>query len=203
MGRYGRNDVVSVAVPVTAGGCGATHSRPVADGVAADEWDLEQACLTCSTALQGDPLWASMPAEIPETPDERMIREDAEKRGERQIKKSQERLSVQQGELNEKLVELLARSSGSEVAVPDQELIARMVAEQVQKVLASMRGAPAPAPDVVVPVDELTDEIPIASGVDLTRLHVRTLGKMCRDRGVDDKGGKADLVARLTAATED
>jgi hypothetical protein len=185
MGLYGRNDVMSVAVPATAGGCGAMHSRPVADGVAADEWDLERVCVMCAVALRGDPLWAAMPSEIPETPDEKMIREDAEKRGERQIKKSQEKLSVQQGELNEKLVELLAR--GGRAAEPDPELIARLVAEQVQKILGEPT-APEPVP-----------EIPLDGQVDLTRLHVRTLGKMCRERGLDSRGGKTDLIARMTA----
>src|ERR1700677_2156302 len=133
MGLSGRNDVMSVAVPLSAGGCGAMHSRPVADGVAADEWNIESVCVVCAAALRGDPLWAAMPSEIPETPDEKTIREDAEKRGERQIKKSQERLSVPQGELNEKLVELLAR--GGRPADPDPALIARLVAEQVQRIL--------------------------------------------------------------------
>jgi hypothetical protein len=195
MGLYGRNDVMSVAVPLTAGGCGAMHSRPVSDGVAADEWNLESVCVMCSIALRGDPLWAAMPSEIPETPDERMIREDAEKRGERAIKKSQERLSVQQGELNEKIVELLSRGTQT-AAMPDPEIVSRLVAEEVQKALAAMNmaapaTATATAPEIQIPVD---------GGVDLMRLHVRTLGKMCRGRGLDSSGGKADLIARLTAA---
>lgn len=187
MGLYGRNDVMSVAVPPTGGGCGAMHSRPVADGVAADEWNLEAVCVMCAVALRGDPLWAAMPSEIPETPDEKTIREDAEKRGERAVKKSQERLSVQQGELNEKLVELLAR--GGRGAEPDPGLIARLVAEQVHKIL----GEPA-LPDPV-------PEIPLDGQVDLMRLHVRTLSKMCNDRGLDRRGSKADLIARLTAGS--
>jgi hypothetical protein len=195
MGLYGRNDVMSVAVPLTAGGCGAMHSRPVSDGVAADDWNLESVCVLCSVALRGDPLWAAMPSEIPETPDEKTIREDAEKRGERQIKKSQERLSVQQGELNEKLVELLAR--GGHAAEPDQGMITRLVAEQVQKALAAMRDADTEQ------ARDLTDSIAVEAELDLTRLHVRTLGKMCNDRGLDRRGSKADLIARLNAVADE
>lgn len=172
------------------------HSRPVADGVPTDEWDLERVCIMCAVALRGDPLWAAMPSEIPETPDEKSIREDAEKRGERAIKKSQEKLSVQQGELNQRIVELLERNGRG--AEPDPDLIERLVAEQVQKAIAGMNGhAPVPAP-----ASEPDAGIPLDGQVDLTRLHVRTLGKMCRDRGLDSRGGKTDLIARLTAEPE-
>lgn len=199
MGLYGRNDVMSVSVPSTSGGCGVTHSRPVADGVAADEWDLEKTCVTCAGSIKGDPLWAAMPAEVPETPDERMIREDAEKRGERAIKKSQEKLSVQQGELNQRIVELLERSgTGGGTAAPDPELIAALVAQEVQKALAAINGSGhAPVP---VPEPELTEAVPVGDGVDLARLHVRTLSKMCNDRGLDRRGSRADLITRLNAA---
>lgn len=195
MGLYGRNDVMSVAVPLTADGCGATHSRPVADGVAAEEWNLEFACALCSTALRGDPLWASMPSEIPETPDEKNIREDAEKRGERQIKKSQEKLSVQQGELNSRIVELLER--GGRAAEPDQEMISRLVAEQVRKAIARMQAAQT---EIAVETvrNGLSSHVDV-KGAMLERLHVRTLGKMCNDRGLDRRGSKADLIARLIA----
>lgn len=38
----------------------------------------------------------------------------------------------------------------------------------------------------------------VAKGGDLSSLHVKTLQKMARDKGVDDSGSKADLVARLS-----
>ena len=200
MGLYGRNDVMSVSVPSTSGGCGVTHSRPVADGVAADEWDLEKTCGVCAAFMKGDPLWAAMPAEVPETPDERMVREDAEKRGERAIKKSQEKLSVQQGELNQRIVELLERSgTGGGTAAPDPDLIAALVAQEVQKALAAM-NTPAPAS---APEPELTEAVPVGDGVDLARLHVRTLSKMCNDRGLDRRGSRADLIARLNAVADE
>jgi hypothetical protein len=31
-------------------------------------------------------------------------------------------------------------------------------------------------------------------------LHPKTLAKMCRDKGLDDTGGKADMAERLLAA---
>jgi len=198
MGLYGRNDVMSVSVPSSAGGCGVIHSRPVTDGVTVDEWDLERMCIMCAMSLKGDPLWAAMPAEIPETPDEKMIREDAEKRGERQIKKSQEKLSVQQfelsqqqAEMNQHIVAMLMRGSNGGSS-PDPDLIAALVAQEVQKALTAIReNVTAHAPEITVPAD---------SGLDLMRLHVRTLSKMCHDRGLDRRGSKAELITRMSAA---
>jgi hypothetical protein len=200
MGLYGRNDVMSVAVPTTAGGCGAMHSRPVADGVPVDEWDIEEICVVCAVSLRGDPLWAAMPSEIPETPDEKIVREDAEKRGERAIKKSQEKLSVQQGELNQRIVELLER--GGTNGAPDPVVIAALVQQEIAKVLAARGIDVSNSVPVPAPPGELTEEVPVDGGVDLMRLHVRTLGKMCRERGLDGRGSKVDLVARLTEPSD-
>ena len=36
--------------------------------------------------------------------------------------------------------------------------------------------------------------------MDLGRLHVQSLRKMCRDAGLPDKGSKDDLIGRLQAA---
>lgn len=191
MALYGRSDVVSVAVPPTSGGCGATHSRPVANGVPLDEWDLEGVCIVCAASLKkdGDPLWSATVAEIPETPDEKLTREDAEKRGERAIKKAQEELSVRQHELTEKIVALLERGSvmNANSQGPD---ISELIAQEVAKALSKPQF-PAPAPEP----EQVEEPAPLI----LERLHVRTLGKMCRDRGLNDKGGKTDLIARLTA----
>ena len=38
------------------------------------------------------------------------------------------------------------------------------------------------------------------AAVDLERLHLQTLRKMCRDTGLPDKGSKDTLIGRLQAA---
>jgi hypothetical protein len=206
MGLYGRSDVMSVAVPASSGGCGAMHSRPVTDGVPEADWNLEQHCPRCAGALRGDPLWAAMPADVPETPDEIAIREDAAKRGDRALKRAQEELSVRQHELTEKIVTLLERG-GTPVQLPDPDLIARLVAQEVQKAMSRPQPAP-PEPEPEPENGEGYESVPLwdADGTalapmknELFRLHVRTLGKMCRERGLDDSGGKAELIARLAA----
>lgn len=194
MALYGRSDVMSVAVPLNSGGCGATHSRPVADGVATEEWDLERACARCARVLRKDPLWSASVAEIPETPDERAAREDAEKRGERALKKAQEETNVKLTGLTAQIVELLQKQGQG--AVPGEDVIAALVAREVAKAMQngtiSLALAQEPEPE--------PEPYAVPSGASLERMHVRTLGKMCRERGLNDKGGKTDLIARLTAA---
>jgi hypothetical protein len=193
MGLYGRSDVMSVCVPLTAGGCGVTHSRPVIAGVTEEEWNLEGVCVVCAASLRGDPLWAAMPAEIPETPDERTKREDAEKRGEKALKKAQEQTNVKLAEVSEQIVQLLkAQHNG---ILPGQDGIAEIVAAEVAKALAQQTvytmTQDSPGLGDFSPVLESAGE------QQLSRLHVRTLGKMCRERGLDSTGGKTDLIARL------
>jgi hypothetical protein len=202
MGLYARSDVVSVSIPSTNGGCGSAHSRPVYDGVAVDEWNLEDVCIICAVSLRGDPLWAAMPAEIPETPDERMTREDAEKRGERTLKKAQEKLSVQQGEFNERVIALLERNAPADGGGGlDPAVIAELVQREVAKALAAAQE-PRPLPPYFSSGEDLQpDKKENWSQDQLMRLHVRTLGKMCRDQGLDGNGSKTELVARLTATT--
>jgi hypothetical protein len=146
----------------------------------------------CAATLKkdGDPLWSATVAEIPETPDEKLSREDAEKRGERALKKSQEELNINQHALMERLVALMERNNAS--GNPEPLDISEIIAREVARALTQpQEPAPAPEPE--------GDLLAAVNGDSLHRLHVRTLGKMCRERGVDDKGSKADLIARLTA----
>lgn len=78
---YARSDVAAIAIGPEHGGCGSPHSRPVGDdGTAAALWVLT--CHGgCEDVLRADPLWSSTVAEIPETPDEKSIREDWDRRG--------------------------------------------------------------------------------------------------------------------------
>lgn len=77
---YARSDVSAVTISRDHGGCGEVHSRPVVAGAPARMWALT--CHAgCENHLRSDPLWASTPETIPETPDETAIRTDAERRG--------------------------------------------------------------------------------------------------------------------------
>lgn len=77
---YARSDVSAVTISTDHGGCGKIHSRPVVEGAPAKLWGLT--CHAgCENFLRADPLWASTPQTIPETPDETAHRLDVERRG--------------------------------------------------------------------------------------------------------------------------
>jgi len=78
---YARSDVLHVALSDDHGGCGQSHTRPVVNGAPIKTWALE--CPACEIYLKTDVLWAGMPSEVPETPDEEKIRLDEERRGQR------------------------------------------------------------------------------------------------------------------------
>lgn len=83
MSVYARSDVGYVAVPVTSGGCGGSHRRPTDEtGALVKVWQLD--CPACGNFLRHDPHWGGMISEIPETPDEVRVREDEERRGQRE-----------------------------------------------------------------------------------------------------------------------
>jgi hypothetical protein len=75
---YARRDLVHVFVAVTDGGCGQGHSRPVWDGMPLPTWELK--CSKCTLSLKDDVNWSATQGEIPETYDEKIAREDAERR---------------------------------------------------------------------------------------------------------------------------
>lgn len=76
---YARNDISSVAISASAGGCGDVHSRPTPNGAPVKLWALT--CVGCENVLRLDPNWGGQPHQVPESPDEKEIREDVEKRG--------------------------------------------------------------------------------------------------------------------------
>lgn len=97
MTLYARSDVASVSVPTASGGCGKTHTRPVREGAPVRQWPLD--CVPCEAFLRDDMvrdlnkdlpksqgkhvvgMWADSPLKIPQTPDEAMVSEDFNDRG--------------------------------------------------------------------------------------------------------------------------
>jgi len=76
---YAASSIVYVAVSPEHGGCGESHVRPVVQGAPAKVWGLE--CPRCEDHLRSDPHWSPVISKIPETFDEKLTREDFEKRG--------------------------------------------------------------------------------------------------------------------------
>ncbi len=81
MPLYARSDLAYVIVPTTSGGCGNPHRRPVEQGAPAKVWQMD--CHACADLLRHEPTWSTTLSEIPETYDEKLAREDFDKRGAR------------------------------------------------------------------------------------------------------------------------
>ena len=222
MTLYARSDVMSVSIPTESGGCGQGHSRPVIKGAPAKTFKLD--CPPCEAYLRGDrkqkilkyqinaktgqavrqervadadPMWSSTPDTIPLTPDEDRTNSTRTERGRMQIE----------------MIQALAamRSAGIQVPAEAMWLLEREIPEGVLRgtvICVSGHDVPAGAkfcPDcgasmaargAIGPGGDQEDE----AAVDLTRLHVQSLRKMCRERDLPDKGSKDVLVGRLQAA---
>jgi hypothetical protein len=196
MTLYSRSDLVAVTVPAEGfRGCGTTHSRPVVNGKPADIWTLD--CPQCEDHLRHQDHWSTTLSEIPETYDESKAREDFDKRG------AKDRDNV--------LALALARLAGVELP----ETMRRPMTGNMQP--AALVECPAGHGNLPgqkfcgecgVPVHPaVKDKATVAEDADgadgdelpgdLATLHWMTLQKLCRERGLDDTGTKADLLKRL------
>ena len=217
---YARSDVCSIAIPVESGGCGAQHVRKVTRGVPEKVFSIT--CGPCESYLKGDrkprilkyqidsktgqtvrqervadadPMFSSTPDTIPLTPDEERTNTTRTERGRMQIEMLQALAAI--------------RSSGINVPAEALYLLERELPEGVLRgtvVCAEGHDNAAGARFCAECGISMNARGAIGSGaaeepaVDLGLLHVQSLRKMCRERGLPDKGGKADLIARLAAA---
>ena len=218
---FARSDVVATSIPAASGGCGATHTRPVTRGVPAKIFKLE--CEPCEAYLRGDrkprilkyqidkntgqsirqervadsdPMWGSTPDTIPLTPDEERTNSVRTERGRMQIEMLQALAAIRATGINvpAEALYLLERElpegvlRGTVVCANGHDSPAGLKFCGECGVSMATRGAIAPPPE---------DE---PAAVDLDRLHVQSLRKMCREHGLPDKGSKPALIGRLQAA---
>ncbi len=218
---YARSDVMSVAVPVVSGGCGAQHTRKVTRGVPERIFKLD--CPKCEGFLKGDrkpkilkyhvdpktgqsvrqeriadqdPMWGSTPDSVPLTPDEDRTNTTRSERGRMQIE----------------MIQALAAMRSTGIQVPPEALwlLEREIPEGVLKgtvlcaeghdnaagvKFCSECGVSMAARGAIAPPEPPEDAV-----VDLGRLHRQTLAKMCREKHLPDKGSKDVLIGRLQAA---
>jgi SAP domain len=213
MTLYARNDMCSTGIPVSSGGCGNTHSRPVINGAPVKVWALD--CLPCESFLSGagkpkilkftpgdakagiparqehvadmDPRWSSSPDAIPLTPDEQLRNATRTERGAQQLQMIQALNAL--------------RTSGIDVPAEALWLLEKELPAGVLKgTILCPRGHDNPGGvkfcgECAAPMDG-REGIP-AAGIPLVSLHVNTLRKKCRDQGLPDKGTKAQLIERL------
>ena len=222
MTLYARSDVMSVSIPAASGGCNSQHSRPVVKGVPAKVWGLT--CAPCEAYLKGDrkqkilkyhidkttgqairqervadadDRWGSTPDTIPLTPDEAATNATRTERGRMQIEMLQALASIRATGINvpPEALYLLERElpegvlRGTVVCAAGHDNAAGVKFCSECGIGMNVKAAIAP------PEDE-------PAAVDLDRLHVATLRKMCREHvpPLPDKGSKDDLIGRLQAA---
>ena len=218
MPLHARSDLAYVIVPATSGGCGEPHRRPVEQGAPAQVWTLN--CPPCENLLRHEPTWSTTLSEIPETYDEKLAREDFDKRGAR--------------DKDQVLAMALAKLAGVELP----ESLLRPITGNMPKAIALMEcpsghpGQPGSkfcatcGEPMHQPVNALTaapvlcpsghenaaaakfcgecgtsikaPEPAADEDTELGSMHWKQLEKLCKDRGLDATGSKADLLARLS-----
>jgi hypothetical protein len=221
---FARSDLMSVSIPVTSGGCGSSHSRPVRNGKPEKDWELN--CNDCESYLKGarkprilkttpgdpklgipakqervadcDPHWSSTPDSVPMTPDEAQHKH----------------LKIERGEQQLRALESLATLAKAGINYRDRPDVLYFLREQhlpedmlQGSVLCSNGHDNAPGAKFcsecavsmngqkeIESVPEPVTEIP------LDMLHIATLRKKCRESGLPDKGKKEEMITRLQAA---
>lgn len=217
---------MSVSIPPTSGGCGKTHARPVTKGIAAKVWKLDCASCESYLrgdgkpkvikVIPGDkennipsrmehvidahPQWSNTPEGVPPTPDEQHVNKIRTERGSHELQ----------------MLQALIAAKNAGMAIPDnamwlleQNFDPRLIHGKVICANGHDNTAGAKfcstcgtnmasrgvieAPEIQSEQGGETEigEIPLGS------LHVATLKKMAREKGLSDKGSKADLIERL------
>ena len=203
---YARSDVMSVALSSSHGGCGAAHHRPVTRGAPAAVWALD--CPPCEDHLRHDPLWAVMPADVPETPDEERVREDRDKKGaldrDRLLTDAIIALAGSQESLPAQLAQALVTLTGRSVpaTAPSAACSQGHPVGDDARFCGTCGERLTTGPVIDVPTVELLEDAPPASEggatvAELQQLTVRELRELARVHGVEDTGNKAQLVERL------
>jgi len=216
---YARRDVCSVSIPVTSGGCGETHSRPVRNGAPSEEFKLT--CPTCEGYLKGDrkpkvlrtipgnkeagiparqervsdadPMWSSTPDTVPLTPDEIQVNHVIKERGEQQLKALESLIALKSAGIDVTTrpdVLFFLQKSGLNDAVIHGSVVCPLGHDNTAGV--KFCGECGVSMNEQKEITATVDDIP------LSRLHIATLKAKCREAGLSDKGRKDELIARLT-----
>lgn len=226
MSLYARSDLMSVSIPDTSGGCGATHVRQVTRGAPAKVWKLD--CVPCERYLRGDdkpkvikvipgdkeqgipsrmehvadadPHWSTTPEGIPATPDEQHVNKIRAERGTQQLQQLSALAALQQAGLKipDEAFWLLSQNfdqriiKGTTICANghDNPAGVKYCGECGMTMVSrdALAGIELPEPE--------PGELPVP--LPLGTLHIATLKKMARERGLDTKGTKVQLIERLT-----
>lgn len=190
MTLYARSDVMSVSIPVTSGGCGKSHSRPVRNGAPAKEFELS--CPGCENFLKGggrqvlkqnpidketrtggelvrvtdvDPQWGSTPESAPETPDEQTYVAKRNKQGQEELQ----------------MIQALAFAKQAGIEIPANAM------EMLQRRLPGVLGGNGQSTAVIE-----------APKYGLDDLSTEKLKAIAKSQGLPTSGSRAQLIERLS-----
>lgn len=219
MSLYARSDLMSVSIPVTSGGCGTTHSRPVTRGVSRSVWELN--CPPCESYLRGDnkpkvirvtggdrnkgipsrmdhvadsdPHWSTTPETIPPTPDEEKVHSVRAELGKEQLA----------------MINSFAAAKAAGIDIPkeamwllERNFDPKILQGQVECALGHSNSAGAKfcaeCGTTMVTRGSIVAAPENDKSVDLTTLPVKVLKEMCNAQGLSTSGTKKQLVERLS-----
>ena len=213
MTLYATSNLVAATVPAENGGCGVEHRRPVISGAPQNPWGLD--CPPCEDFLRKNNAdqWSATLSEIPETYDEKLAREDFDKRGAKDkdaiLTLALARLAgIDSRELPESLTRMI---SGVPAHVP---LAGKMVCPQGHDSPAGMKfcgqcGSPMSGiaqAAIDGPQRAAAPSVPLGSPQQgakpfrLQDLRHDELQAACRARGLPDEGVRKVLMRRLRDA---
>ena len=218
---YAATDVMWVGVSADAhGGCGTPggHGRPVEHGAPVKTWALD--CPSCEDHLRYNPKWSPTISGIPETYDERIQREDFDKRG---VLDERRLMAMALAKLTglalpETIATAIAGTPSVQVALCKDGHANPTVVKFCGECGASMseppRGGAAITGQPAAFLEDLrafTRDAPMAtvfSGTGdgkgarkprLRDMRLDELAALARDKDLDDTGPKSALLARLKA----
>ena len=218
---YARSDVCSISIPVP-DGCGAQHTRKVTRGVPEKIFSIT--CPPCESYIKGDrkpkilkyhineqtgqavrqeriadgdPLWSSTP-DVPLTPDEQRTNKTRTERGRMQIEMLQALAAIRATGINVPAEALYLLES----ELPEGVLKGTVVCANGHDNAAGLKfcGECGVSMAALAAIGSGTEDPPDGAEIDLGRLHVQSLRKMCREQKLPDTGSKDDLIGRLQAA---
>lgn len=227
MSLYARSDLMSISIPQTSGGCGATHSRPVTRGAPAKVWKLD--CpLSCELYLRGhgkpkiikviagdkeqgipsrmehvadsDPHWSTTPEGVPATPDELHINRVRAERGSQQLQQLQALAALQSAgmKIPDEAHWLLSQNFDARI-IKGTTICANGHDNAAGVKYCGECGMPMATRGALdAPAPPEGEEDSLPPIIPLATLHIATLKKMARVRDLSDKGTKVQLIERLT-----
>lgn len=219
---HARSDVMGIALSRSHGGCGQHHGRPVVNGAPVKEWAFDE-CSTCESAIRAinDPLWAAMPSEVPETPDEEKVRLDQEKRGQRDAVNAQAQALQQIANLPEGLATAFAQAFATAFAQmqatgsPLTQPLAPSAAVKVtcpdgHENLVSAKFCGECGQSVMPPLDATADELTITDtvivlppGDVLESMSMADLKKLAGEVGARTTNSREKQIALIREAQQD